>query len=582
LTDNRNMIFAIALSALVLIGWTLFSDRFLPTPPTSAPTVAAAPAGTPASSAPMVPGVTPAIPVPGSTTGPLRPAELVVRDSPRIAIDTPRLAGTINLKGARIDDLVFKTYRETIRRDAPAVRLFAPSGSPRAYFAQFGWTGAGAPAADALWSGSGTLTPRTPVVLTTTGPTGAVFEIKLSVDDQWLFTAEQSVRNTGATPLTVQPFGLVSHTGEGLEPATFQLHNGPIGTYNDRLVDTDVTYEKLREAGQIAATTTGGWLGIGEKYWLAALIPDQAKPQAFRFASTTGDRFQTDFLGGPVAVAPGATAATRSRLFAGAKEVEALNKYRDDLGVPLFDRAIDWGWFRVIAQPIYVVLHWLFTLTGNFGVAIIGLTLIIRTLMFPLANKQYASMAKMRIVAPRLKELQAKHKDDKPKLQQEMMALYAKEKVNPVAGCLPILVQIPVFYALYKTLLISTEMRHQPFVLWIRDLSAPDPVTPLNLFGLIPWQPPAMIALGILPILLGITMWLQQKMNPTPMDPVQKQVFAIMPWIFMFIMAPFAAGLQLYWTINNLVSILQQWLMLRKYPMPAEPAAPAVVSLTKT
>lgn len=573
------MILAIALSALVLIGWTLFSDLFLPTPKPVATQIATAPAGSPASPAPVVPGVTPAIPVPGSTTGPLRPAALVVRESPRIAIDTPRLAGTINLKGARIDDLVFKTYRETIRRDSPAVRLFAPSGAPRAYFAQFGWTGAGAPAPDALWTATGTLTPRTPVVLTTTGPTGATFEIKLSVDDQWLFTAQQTVRNTGTAPLTVQPFGLVSHLGEGLEAATFQLHNGPIGVYGDRLVDTDVTYAKLREAGQIAATTTGGWLGIGEKYWLAALIPDQKAPQAFRFASTTGDRFQTDFLSGAMAVAPGAAATVTNRLFAGAKEVEALNGYRDSLGVPLLDRAIDWGWFRVIAQPIYMVLHWLFGLTGNFGVAIIGLTLIIRTLMFPLANKQYASMAKMRIVAPRLKELQTRYKDDKPKLQTEMMELYKREKVNPVAGCLPILVQIPVFYALYKTLLISTEMRHQPFVLWIRDLSAPDPVTPLNLFGLIDWTPPHMIALGVLPILLGITMWLQQKLSPQVMDPVQKQVFAVMPWVFMFIMAPFAAGLQLYWTINNCVSILQQWLMLRRYPMPAEPT-PAPLAKT--
>ncbi len=568
------MILAIALSALVLLGWSFFSDRFLPAAKVAPASVAAAP-GSPASSAPVVPGVTPATPVPGSTTGPLRPAELVVRDTPRLRLDTPRLSGTINLKGARLDDLVFKTYRETIRRDSPAVRLFSPSGSPRAYFAQFGWTGPGAPSPDALWQASGTLTPRTPVTLTATGPTGAVFEIGLAVDSDWLFTVTQTVRNSGTTPLNVRPFGLVSHAGEGLEAATFQLHNGPIGVYNDRLVDTDVTYEKLREAGQIAATTTGGWLGIGEKYWLAALIPDQKQAAAFRFASAPGNLFQTDYLLPAVTVAPGAMVATTGRLFAGAKEVEALSTYRDTLGIPLFDRAVDWGWFRILAQPIYMLLHWLFGLTGNFGVAIIGLTFVVRLLMFPIANRQFASMAKMRIVAPRLKELQERYKDDKPKLQQEMMALYAKEKVNPVAGCLPILVQIPVFYALYKTLLISTEMRHQPFVLWIKDLSAPDPLTPLNLFGLIPWTPPHQIAIGLLAIILGISMWLQQKLNPQVMDPVQKQVFSLMPWVFMFIMAPFAAGLLVYWTTNNLLSIAQQWYMLRKYPVPATP--PAVV-----
>jgi len=568
------MILAIALSALVLLGWSFFSDRFLPVAKAPAATVAAAP-GSPASPAPVQPGVTPATPVPGSTAGPLRPAELVVRETPRLRIDTPRLSGTINLKGARFDDLVFKTYRETIRRDSPAVRLFSPSGSPRAYFAQFGWIGSGAPSPDTLWQSSGTLTPKSPVTLTATGPTGAVFEIGLAVDSDWLFTVTQTVRNTGAAPLAVRPFGLVSHTGEGLEAATFQLHNGPIGVYNDRLVDTDVTYEKLREAGQIAATTTGGWLGIGEKYWLAALIPDQKQTAAFRFASAPGDLFQTDYLMPAVAVAPGAVATTTGRLFAGAKEVEALSTYRDTLGIPLFDRAVDWGWFRILAQPIYELLHWLFGLTGNFGVAIIGLTFVVRLLMFPIANKQFASMAKMRIVAPRLKELQDRYKDDKPKLQQEMMALYAKEKVNPVAGCLPILIQIPVFYALYKTLLISTEMRHQPFVLWIKDLSAPDPLTPLNLFGLIPWTPPHQIAIGLLAIILGISMWLQQKLNPQVVDPIQKQVFALMPWVFMFIMAPFAAGLLVYWTTNNILSIAQQWYMLRKYPMPATPPAPA-------
>ncbi|MGL6043308.1 MAG: membrane protein insertase YidC, partial [Sandaracinobacteroides sp.] len=282
-----------------------------------------------------------------------------------------------------------------------------------------------------------------------------------------------------------------------------------------------------------------------------------------------GDRYQTDWLKPSETLNPGQTAATTSHVFAGAKEVQLLNQVRDELGAPLFDRALAWGWFWFIAQPIFALLQWLYGIFGNYAAAIVGLTLIVRAVLFPIANKQYASMAKMRIFAPKMKELQEKYKDDKGKQQAELMELYKREKINPLAGCLPILLQIPIFYALHKVLLIAVEIRHQPAFLWINDLSAPDPLTPLNLFGLIPWQPPAIIALGILPIILGITMWAQFKLNPQPMDEIQQKVFAWMPWIFMFMMAPFAAGLQIYWIVNNLVSILQQWLLIKKYPAPA-------------
>ena len=563
------MILAVVLSALVLLGWSMLSDRFFPTPKV-------APAATVSASvvAPRADGIVPGTAAPvGAVAGGVQPFDAVARATPRLRIDTPRLAGSINLKGARFDDLVLKTYAQTVAKNSPPVRLFTPSGTADAYFAQAGWTGAGAPAADALWTASGTLTPATPVTLTATGPTGAVFEIVVAVDADFMFTLTQRVRNTGTAPLDVRPYGLVQRTGEGHEKDAFNLHVGPLGVVDGTLRDRDVGYGKLKEKGAQTFATTGGWLGITEKYWLAALIPAQDARVDMRFAAAPGDRFQTDLQNAPQRVAPGATASATTRLFAGAKEVATLTDYRDALGIPLFDRAVDWGWFRVLAQPIYMVLAWLFKLTGNFGVAIIGLTFLIRTLMFPIANKQFASMAKMRVVAPKLKALQEQHKDDKPTLQTEMMALYAREKVNPVAGCLPIFVQIPVFYALYKTLLISTEMRHQPFVLWIKDLSAPDPLTPLNLFGAIAWQPPAMLAIGLLAILLGISMYLQQRLNPQVMDPVQKQVFAFMPWVFMFIMAPYAAGLLVYWITNNVLSIAQQWFMLRKYPMPATPAA---------
>jgi len=372
----------------------------------------------------------------------------------------------------------------------------------------------------------------------------------------------------------------VSRYGEGKEQNAYNLHVGPLGVLGGTLKDEGLTYADLRDDGAQRYASTGGWLGMTEKYWLAAVVPDQRAKIEARFTAVPGNQFQADYLAPGVTVAPGAATETLVRLFAGAKEVNLLDRYRDTLGIPRLDRAVSWGWFEVIAQPIFYLLDWLFKLTGNFGVAIIGLTLVVRAALFPIANKQYESMAKMRIVAPKMKAIQDRNKDDKVKAQQEMMALYKTEKVNPLAGCLPIVLQIPIFYALYKTLLVSIEMRHQPFALWIKDLSAPDPLTPLNLFGAIDWTPPEMIAIGIFPIILGVTMYLQQKMNPAVMDPVQKQVFAIMPWMFMFIMAPFAAGLQLYWIINNLVSILQQWYMLRKYPMPATPPETVTVAVT--
>ncbi len=585
--DNRNMIVAILLSALVLLGWTFVAEKYFPQPKPAAVAAAqpGAPPSIPAAAGPGAAAVPAAVVAGGAVPGVAQAPVLadrgkVLAASPRVRIDTPRLQGSINLKGARFDDLVLPTYRVTIAKDSPPVRLLSPSGTADAYFGQFGWSGAGAPPADALWTASSpVLTPASPVTLNWTSPTGAVFELVVSVDKDFLFTIHRRVRNAGSTPLAVQPWGLVSRLGTGPEKNTYNLHVGPIGVIDGTLRDTEVNYDKLRSNGPQRYTTTGGWLGMTEKYWLAALVPDQKMPVQARFAATPGDQFQADYLGTAAVVAPGQAIDSTAHFFAGAKEVNLLDTYMKTLGIPHFDLAVSWGWFIVIAQPIFRLLDFLFKLTGNFGVAIIGLTLLVRAALFPIANKQYESMAKMRIVAPKMKIIQEKYKDDKVKAQQEMMALYKTEKVNPLAGCLPLVLQIPIFYALYKTLLVSIEMRHQPFALWIKDLSAPDHLTVLNLFGAIDWTPPAFIAIGVFPMILGVTMWLQQKMNPTVMDPVQKQVFAIMPWMFMFIMAPFAAGLQLYWIVNNLISILQQWYMLRKYPMPATPPAAETVTV---
>ena len=565
--DTKNIVLAVVLSSLVLIGWTFLSDRFLPAPAAPAATATAVPAAAaPAGSAPAVTG-----------QGAIGSQAAALAASPRVAIDTPRLKGSINLVGGRFDDLVLPGYRQTLDKASPPVRLFAPSRTADAQFAQFGWTGAVAPPAGALWTADRpTLTPATPVTLTYTSPQGLTFRQKISVDSDYLFTVEQSIENRSAAPVSLAPYGLVSRRGEAAAAET-NVHVGPVAVLDDMLKDTDLEFAKLKDEGPQRFNATGGWLGLTEKYWLAASVPDQKAKIAASFQYAAG-QYQADWLAGAITVPAGARIATTSRLFAGAKEVNLLDRYTE-AGIPRLDKAVSWGWFEIIAKPIFTLLDFLFKLTQNFGVAIIGLTLIVRALMFPVANKQYESMAKMRLIGPRMKAIQEKYGDDKLRAQQEIMAIYKTEKVNPLAGCLPILLQIPIFYALYKTLLISIEMRHQPFVLWLHDLSAPDPLTPLNLFGLIAWQPPAFIALGVLPIFLGFTMWLQQKLSPATMDPVQQQVFALMPWLFMFFMAPFAAGLQLYWCVNNLVSIAQQLYMNRKYPTPATPPAAAVIDV---
>ena len=554
--DNwRNMVAAIALALAIMLGWPYVTRYFFP---------AANPPATKIEDGRSVPLPTPATEKPAE----LRDRAVVLRDAPRVPIDTPRLKGSINLKGARIDDLELVQYRQTIAKNAPAVQLFSPAGTTDAYFAGFGWTGdgVGLPGPDTVWTAQGSLlAPGKPVTLSWDNGQGQRFTIKLSIDPGYMITAEQSVTNGGGGAFAARPLALVSRAGHSKDPDTWTIHTGPIGAINGK-VDYDVNFTDLDEAGAggVRFATKGGWIGFTDKYWLAAVVPDQAASVDAAFFATGPLNYQAISSGTAAIVQPGKVIRQTSRLYAGAKEVALLDDYEDKLGIAHFGKAIDWGWFEIFEKPIFYVLDWLFKLTKNFGVAIILLTLIVRGLMFPIAQKQFASMAAMRVVQPKMKELQERYKDDKQKLQQEMLALYQKEKVNPLAGCLPMFLQIPIFYALYKVLMLTIEMRHQPFALWIKDLSAPDPMTPVNLFGLLPFSPPAFIAIGVLPILLGITMYLQFKLNPTPMDPVQQQVFSIMPWIFMFIMAPFAAGLQLYWTVSNLLTIAQQkWLYSR-------------------
>jgi len=444
------------------------------------------------------------------------------------------------------------------------VRLLSPLGAPGAYIASFGWTaqGGAAPDLNTVWTAdSPALTPVHPVTLSTQAADGNRYQIKIAVDDDYLFTVQQSVMNASGKPLTVSPIGLVSRATKSADPDTWTNQVGPIGVF-DAKANYDVNWKDLDEGKTEAFNNVPGWLGFTDKYWLTALAPTGPMNGEFRRSASGG--YQADYALAPASVGPGQTMSSTTRFFAGAKEKPLLNKY-EEAGIPRFSYAIDWGWFHWFMIPIFDLLLFLFKTLGNFGLAIICLTLIVRGIMFPIAHKQFQSMAAMRKLQPKMKAVQEKYKDDKARQQQEILKLYQTEKINPAAGCLPILLQIPVFYALYKTLLVSVEMRHQPFIGWIRDLSAPDPLSPFNLFGYAPWTLPAFLAIGILPILVGATQWMSMKLNPQPMDPAQAQVFAIMPWFLVFIMAPFAAGLQLYWITNNLLTIAQQWFLYRKY-----------------
>ena len=572
MNDNRNMLLAIVLSALVLIGWSLVSDRLFPT---------AGPQTVQVDDGKTRPVAQPAVLPGGNAPQAIRARATVLGETPRVTITTPSLAGSINLKGARFDDLVLVRQREAISPTSAAVRLLSPAGATGAYFANFGWTGQGvaAPDANSLWTASApTLVPGKPVTLSWANPTGQRFELLVSIDEGYLFNVRQRVVNLGAAPVAVTPFGLVSRAAKSSDESSWTSHVGPISFLGAK-ANYEIDWDTLDEDRTgITRDSRGGWLGFTDKYWLTALAPANGASIAASFRKSAAGAYQADYGAAPTIVVPGTAVSTTTRLFAGAKDKEWLDRY-EAAGIPKLSKSIDWGWFEWFMRPIFSLLVWLFDVTGNFGVAIICLTFIVRLLMFPIADKQFRSMAGMRTLAPKMKTLQEKYKDDKPRLQQETLALYKAEKINPVAGCLPILLQIPVFYALYKVLMVSVEMRHQPFALWIKDLSAPDPMTPVNLFGLLDFMPPAFLAIGVLPILVGVTQWMMFKLNPQPTDPVQAQIFAIMPWVLIFIMAPFAAGLQLYWIVNNVLTMAQQKWLYHRYDLKkdsdAEGAVPA-------
>ena len=571
MTNQRNLLLAVLLSAVLLFGWDAATRYFYPQPDKPAATASATATTSGAN------GGASATPTPHSRQGGLtNPADIAVEKadlktalaSPdRVKIDAPRVAGSINLVGAVIDDVVLKDHRETVEKDSGPIRIFSPAGTPAQQFARFGWTGnnLAVPGPDTRWQADGAvLTQKTPVTLSHDNGAGLRFEIRLTIDENYMITAQQSVANTGTNAAVVQPIAQVNRTSRTASLDQWIAHSGPMGVFADS-AEYGPDYDDLAEAGRVVPDGRAAWLGFSDIYWLSALVPQQGVPADADFMSLGNEIFLANVRYDAQTVPAGRKMTTETRLFVGAKESQILDQY-EEAGISKFGLAIDWGWFRWFEKPLLWLLRTLHGLVGNFGLAIICLTIIIRGLMFPIAQKQFASMAAMKAIQPKMKAIQERYKDDRQTQQQKIMALYKEEKVNPLAGCLPLVLQIPIFYALYKILVLGIEMRHQPFILWIKDLSAPDPAHILNLFGLLPFTPPPFLAIGVLAVMLGVTMWLTFKMNPSAMDPIQQQVFNIMPWILMFIMAPFAAGLLLYWVTSNVLTLAQQTYLYSRHP----------------
>jgi YidC/Oxa1 family membrane protein insertase len=585
--QQKNLLIAVALSMAVLLGWQVFyagpkmreeqarqraqqEQSQTTTKPQSAPT---------AEGGAKAPAVTPEGTVPGAApeTAPAESREAAIKATPRLAIETPSLIGTINLKSGRIDDLVLAKYHETVDPKSPDVILFSPTNSPNPYFAEYGWVSQGQsqqklPDRDTLWraEGSGPLTPENPVTLTWDNGQGLIFKRTISVDTEYMFKIADAVENHGSANVTLVPYARIHRYGTPKVQGYWILHEGLIGVIGDQGEQKSKYKTALEDHTRTFAATTGGWLGFTDKYWAATLIPDQKAAYRAQFSGqdaklpTEQPAYQTDYLRDPVIIPPGESRSINSQLFAGAKEVKLLQRYETQDGIKQFDLLIDWGWFFFITKPLYYLMEAINSIVHNFGVTIIILTVLVRLAFFPLANKQFSSMAKMKKLQPQMEQLRERFKDDKARQQQELMELYKREKVNPIAGCVPVLLQLPVFFALYKVLFITIDMRHAPFFGWIKDLSAPDPTSLFNLFGLLPFAAPAFLHIGVWPLIMGITMWLQMQLNPQQPDPVQQQIFSWMPVIFTFLLASFPAGLVIYWAWSNTLSLTQQYVIMKR------------------
>ncbi|HVK91603.1 MAG TPA: membrane protein insertase YidC [Mycoplana sp.] len=576
--NNRNYFVAIALSVLILIGWQFLyvnpkiereravaemqaeQDKAKPEQATATGTATTTPSGT------AVPGTAP------------ESREAAATQSVRVAIETDALLGSINLTGARFDDLKLREFHETVDRSSPIITLLSPAETEHGYFTEVGYVGnettGQVPGPQTVWTqeGTGKLTMSTPVTLTYTNDKGVKFVRTISVDEHYMFQVADSIENTTGAPISLSGYGRITRFSKPTTPSIYVLHEGFIG-YLGELGLHEVTYSNAEEDTTIEpGTATSGWLGITDKYWATALIPPQTVPYQTRFSHFTDGRprFQADFRQDAITIAPGQKGEVKNMVFGGAKEVPVIDGYKTSLSIPRFDLMIDWGWFWFFTKPMFQLLDFFFRYFGNFGIAILITTIVVKGVFFPLASKQYASMANMKRLQPKMEELKAKFGDDKMGLQQAMMQLYKDEKINPLAGCWPILLQIPVFFALYKVIYITIEMRHAPFFGWIQDLSAPDPTSLFNLFGLLPWDVPHALLIGVWPLIMGVTMFLQMRMNPTPPDPTQAMIFTWMPLVFTFMLASFPAGLVIYWAWNNTLSIIQQAIIMKRHGVKVE------------
>ena len=557
--EHYNFILAIVLSIVILLGFQYLYEI----PQQQQPEPSTAPG------APEIPE--PAIPLPQQ-----RQTLIESQKDSRILIQSPHLQGSLLSSGLpRIDDITLITYQETPDPESPSIVLLSPAQTNDLYYIEFGWRADensdahSLPNSTTQWrvvSDHTALTPTQPLSLEWDNGEGLLFQIQIALDEYYLFTITQQIHNTTATPLTFYPYALVRRNLDTLPYNLYILHEGPIGVFNETL--SEYSYSTLQEQSVIRHTDNGdgdngyGWIGITDKYWLVALLP--TSPSHNRFVYTrhnNADYYQTDLLGSAIAVLANETASSTIRLFVGAKEVDLLDRYATEYDIVNFDLAVDFGWFYFLTKPFFYILDFFYRLWGNFGVAILVFTVLIKVIFYPLSNYSYIAMNKIKLLHPEILKLRERFENDKTRLSQELMTLYKREKVSPASGCLPILVQIPVFFALYKVLFVTIEMRHAPFYGWIVDLSSPDPTSLFNLFGLIPWQTPTFLMIGVWPILMGVTMFLQQRLNPPPVDPIQAKIFMALPVVFTFILANFPAGLVIYWTWNNLLSIFQQWMI---------------------
>ena len=590
---NRNFFITIALSIVILTLWQVFymnpkveqqREQARIEAAQQEQTRADGQAGTNPDGSANLPSSTPAAPganIPGQTTdagkaGTLTRAAALGQTS-RVQIDTPSLSGSLSLTGARLDDLQLKQYHETVDNSPRPIQLLSPPQTPDGLFVEIGFAGndttGAVPNDKTVWTveGNNKLTPATPVTLAFTNDKGLTFKRTISVDDNYMFTVKDAVTNATQAPVSLASYGRVSRFSKPAHASTYVIHEGPIAVAGGKLVE--YKFAAIEEEKEVSPEKTNtGWIGITDKYWAAALVPSSAKPFQARMSYFNNGRplYQSDYLSDATTIEPGQTASIENLIFAGAKEVGKISAYEKDRNIPQFDLLIDWGWFYFITKPMFYLIDWLYKAIGNFGVAILVVTVILKALFFPLANKSYASMARMKLVQPKMTEIREKYADDKVKQQQAMMELYKTEKINPIAGCWPILIQIPVFFALYKVLYVTIEMRHAPFFGWIQDLAAPDPTSIFNLFGLIPWTVPAFLMIGIWPLIMGVTMFLQMRMNPTPPDPTQQMIFNWMPVIFTFMLASFPAGLVIYWAWNNTLSITQQAIIMKRQGVKVE------------